>query len=202
MLAHEPRSRRFAAAQRSFSFCRWAAALNRWIVLVALLAGCGPGEWVEVKPKDGKFVVLMPGIPTMKEAGPDPSSGRPGKVRYVVTTNGMTFDLSYFDCPGILTTHKTPDVLLDQGLDNLLGFYTNVQRRTRKITLQGAPGRSFVIEGTGTTIAGRSYWVEQRLYLLQVITPTSLSLTPPVDRFLSSIRFPPEAAHVGAESSK
>jgi hypothetical protein len=170
--------------------CMRTAVVISWVAL-ALLTGCGHGRWTEVKPRDGTFVVLMPGQPAEKHSDPDFPVGRPKGVEYTLTTNGMTFDLHYFDYPKTMTMGMSADDLLDHGLKRLFSAYPHDRKQSSRITLQGFPGRSFTIESNGNIIIGRSYWVGQRLYLLQAIMGSGLSLRPEVDRFIRSIRFQP-----------
>ena len=161
------------------------------VAFVLLLIGCGPDPWTEVKPSDGMFVVLMPGQPTEKQIDPDLPLGRPKLVQYMLTRNGITFCLDYADYPDTLTSDMSPDAVLDSGLDRLFSAYPHEPKRSERTTLQGFLGRSFIIEGAGTTVIGRSYWVGQRLYILQAIMASRLSDRREAYRFFRSFRFEP-----------
>jgi len=133
----------------------------------------------------------MPAQPTEKQHEMDLPLGHIKMFEYAVTTNAITFMLNYTDYPESITAGKSPDDMLDPGIDKTLSAHPHAHKEKAKIVLQGFPGRRFSMEDpdTGYTFIAQSCLVGHRIYLVQGVMPTKLSGRREVERFITSLRF-------------
>jgi hypothetical protein len=135
----------------------------------------------------------LPGRPSEKQKEVDLPLGHLKLVHYIITTNEITFDLSYTDYPDTMTSGKSTDDLLDLGLEKMFSAYPDGLKQNAKMELQGFPGRSFSIKDprTGYSTTGRSCMVAHRIYVIQAVMPSKLADRKEVARFISSLRLAP-----------
>jgi len=138
-------------------------------------------NWREFSSNAGGFSVSMPGVPE-EEAN---TSKRGNAVRGLTLSNSSeAYLLIYSDLS------ETPsNVEIQKMMDTAISMLT--QRRNlkllsqRDISLKGYPGREFDIGRDDTSIIkGRIYIMQQRIYLLTVVTPKPSN----AQRFLESFR--------------
>jgi hypothetical protein len=161
-----------------------------FLALIMLVGGCGPARWAELELDHGNFSFSMPAQPVEKQTEMDLPLGHIKIFQYTVITNEITFMLNYTDYPERMTAGKSPDDMLDPGLDKTFSVYPRARKESEKILFQGFPGRRFSIEDpvTGYATIAKSCLVGHRIYLVQAVMPTRLSGQPEVQRFISSLR--------------
>jgi hypothetical protein len=159
--------------------------------LMLLLVSCSQDHWVELKPKDGGFVVSLPGRPSEKHIDQDLPLGHLKVVQYVITTNEVTFAVDYTEYPSTITEGRTPDAMLDLGIDRMFSAYPHGRKESIKTTLHGFPARNFTVDDpdTGYITAGSVCLVGKRNYVIQVVRPSKLDAKRDSSRFLKSFHF-------------
>jgi hypothetical protein len=156
-----------------------------------LLMSCSQKQWVDVRPSTGEFVVSMPAQPTLEKQSKDFAFGKLTWVNYNVNQGETSFMVSFVDYPDAIMTNLTSDRILASGLDQIMR--TNPSRRPLKDStglFQGFPSKDSVVDDAPlafTTIA-RQVLVGNRMYLIQVNTPTKQSESRDIQRFMDSLK--------------
>jgi hypothetical protein len=153
------------------------------LLLVGLaLSSCGR-NWVEFKPPDGSFAVMMPVKPIMKSA-PSGTSWRAtdGDMLYMVSTNTV---------PDQYKDPVQTETLFDNLQMSAMGS-DKVPAERKRITLgpEQYPGREILVEksmGGSGAMKGRAYRAHNRLFFLTVFAPLEKMGNPDVQRFLDSL---------------
>ncbi|MBD2311707.1 hypothetical protein H6G20_08555 [Desertifilum sp. FACHB-1129] len=142
-------------------------------------------NWQEFASNDGKFAVLMPGVPEA-DSKTDPN----GNVNhsFMLALDEELYLINYFDFPeGFSADSAQVRELLDT-LPN--SFAQGASARLvgdRNITLDGHPGKEFqfaLANEQAPPGIGRLYLVDRRIYLAIAMTPQSQK----AQRFLESFR--------------
>jgi hypothetical protein len=130
-------------------------------------------EWIKYTSTEGRYSVLVPGQPTVDTQEATSTSG----VKFIqykatVISTGAVYMIGYFDysAPTIFTFDKARDGMIDAVKGTLLS--------ERSISLGGSPGRELRLSakdssGVEYLMLARFYDVNQRIYVIQFITPKS-----------------------------
>lgn len=168
---------------------RTRIALVLTVGLLSLL-GCRRNQWIEFHSPDASFTVSMPGRPREIVRYEDFPSSRIKRVDYTITTNEVTFMVSYTDYPKVMGEDIRPDEMLDRALDRSFSRFPDARKVKSNMVFQGFPCRAFTIEDLNTSyvLMCRSFMVGDRLYLIQVVKPSDQPNPVIVNRFFDSFR--------------
>lgn len=163
------------------------------LTIAFALVSCGSNQWIEFTPPDRTFVVSMPARPAQKEVPQNTPLMSIKSIElnhYAITTNEITFAVSFTDYPAAMIAGSTPDKMLDSGIERMFASNPTARKESVKTVLRGFPARSFSIDNpvTGYTAVGRCCLVGQRIYVIQVIRPSRISAKQEIDRFMESFR--------------
>jgi hypothetical protein len=160
-----------------------------YVAVILVYFGPGAGAaWREVRPPDGRFSVLMPGVPRQQKS---PQALRPGDVPMIIDTyelvwRNMTFSLHHFELP----PNEDADAFVrDYGQGIARQFPGSILRPEQPVWQGGRNGKEYVLilPNNRGTLVRRLFLVGRHVYLLSVsganVSPTS----PDVTRFFNSL---------------
>ena len=151
-------------------------------VLVTTYPRWSAAKWQEFSSEEGRFSVLMPGVPAVKTQ--NLRDTQVAMHMFTADHASSSFMASYFDSG---QSAVPADSLLDRARD---GSIQNTQGHLiseEKITVDGYPGRAFKSVARGNNfVSSRIYLVEGRLYMLMVVHPENESSDAP--KFLQSFK--------------
>lgn len=174
------------------------------IYLVALCfftASFKADSWELVWSEEGQCSVMMPGEPTYEKMEVPTESGPFDLHMYMLDlsseegTDNLVYALMYTPLPEEIRAEKgKPDAETKQRMDNgrnqAISNVNGKLIREKDIYYKGYPGREFEIdyqEGMAV-IKVRMYFIENKLYQLQVITLTENIRNRSIDRFMRSFK--------------
>jgi hypothetical protein len=166
------------------------AALVLGLVVPAVQAGVA--AWRKLAP-DGKFEVMLPVKPTHQKQRLRAPFGVVEQNRYLAVDDDRdivylveTWDLP----PGLWDTEQSPEEVLDILVRGFIRNLKGQNVRQKQILLGDNPGREFeatILDGIGH-LNGRAFLVEDRVYILAVLSPISEEDPRNADRFLRSFK--------------
>jgi len=170
------------------------ALLAVWAVIWASPAFAVGDGWQPFESTDGRFAVLFPRMPQVKQSAPQL---RPATACICEMPGNRVFLITFEDPPGFAEqlAKASPAARtqmiengLDSGLDGTLKAARQVLGR-RKITLRQYSGREFEAElPDGTFLRQRVYSVEGRIYTVGVGGPKAIFDSPDAEKFFTSFK--------------
>jgi hypothetical protein len=138
------------------------------VLLLTTLANAfeRPAEWVKYTSHEGRYSVLIPQQPTLKEQEATASTGETF-TQYMAQTSDADsyYMLSYFDYTSNMAFS------LDKGRDGMVNAVNGTIISEQAITLGGQPGRDLKVsattKGIDLIIRARIYNIGTRVYVLQ-----------------------------------
>ncbi|HET9450705.1 MAG TPA: hypothetical protein VFO83_07490, partial [Aggregicoccus sp.] len=149
---------------------------------------------VELAPPEG-FKVQMPANPKVdRKQSPTPSGNVAVGSWATQTPEGVTFSVSTADYPESIIASISPTNFLNSVRDGVVKQLQGTVKSEEEITLDGYPGKAFVVESSQGEVKVRNYLVGPRLYTLLVVYNPSIG-APQADTFLGSLQLvnPPPA---------
>jgi hypothetical protein len=145
-------------------------------------------EWITHKSTEGRFSMLFPGQPTLREQEVDSARGK--LVNYVVyaSTDKAAFLASYADYPPLT---EDPQAVLDRVRGGVVDGMKGTLVKSEAITLQTVPGRQFEISYENRLAHCRIYLAKNRLYQIVAIRLATESKEEST-KFLNSFAITPE----------
>ena len=142
--------------------------------------GPAGAEWKRYRYDADRFSVEFPGAPQAK-----PNDGNTG-TRYFTSLENDSF--AYFvekaELPADL--NKTPEQIFEGYVDGAAKGTNSTIKNQKAISLNGYPGREFVLESDKLTMHFRLYLLNKTLYQILVVANTSMLSRAETDRFLNS----------------
>jgi hypothetical protein len=151
-------------------------------------------QLVELAPPEG-FKVQMP--PSPKESREKKATAA-GEVSvgswFSQTPDQVTFSVSTADYPETVIASISPANFLNSVRDGVVKQVQGTVKSQEDITLDGYPGKAYVVESPQGEVKVRNYLVGPRLYTLLVVYNPSIG-APQADTFLNSLALvnPPPA---------
>lgn len=152
---------------------RAAAVLLLVISPVLTFAIQHSDEWIKYTSKEGRYSLMLPAQPTVDSQEATTASGEKfTQYKATVSSAGAVYMIGYFDYSAgtIFTFDKARDGMVDAIKGTLLS--------ERSVSLGGSPGRELRVlakdsSGVEYLMLARFYDVNQRVYVIQFITPKS-----------------------------
>lgn len=169
------------------------------VLLLSIALNCfSQDTWISIPCE--KYYILMPGKPDTSTVEKYLAGyGRYSVHRKVFVDSIYSYGLSVTEYPlsfGIDSQDSTQ--FIDSGFDGAISSQVKVLKGTypseiKKISLNGFPGREYVIEvkSTNTLITSRMYLVNNKLYSLMVGTTKENSDNTYIKKFLDSFLLKP-----------
>jgi predicted Ser/Thr protein kinase len=155
-------------------------------------------DWETFTPAGGACSVRLPGRPSTEKKVEQTANGPVERTEYNLRAGPFHYNLSYADFPGRLFLGPDAEKALDAARDgavNAVKGQGGRLRESRRVELDGFPGRDVVIEvGDGARLVlvrCRLYLVKQRFYQLTIAADAAEISRAEVDYFLDSLRLAP-----------
>lgn len=166
------------------------------IIIAALSFKSAEKEWHPFEPVNGNFVVLMPGVPEMKEKIVNSAVGEIKLIMYMYqppsgTDDNVAYAVSYMDYPADKITSDSTTLIkdfFDNARDGSIKAIQGKLLTEEIIKYKNFPGREQRVDFRNgmAIIKYRHYLVNNRVYTLQVITPTDNNFNKSINKFLDS----------------
>jgi hypothetical protein len=151
--------------------------------------------WQEFRSEDGRYSVLMPGKPEEETISMETDAGAVEATYARMEVDGVTYMVMYLDPPAE-SLQLGPDEYFRQYID---GAVQNIESNSgvdiqdptiSEITLDGNPGREFVISVSAENLLSRhrTYLVDTRQYLIQATGPVEKVSSDETARYLDSLK--------------
>jgi len=143
----------------------------------------------EFRSNDGRFTVLMPGKPEVRNEAMDMPFGKVNTITYMASSRKVGCAVAYTDYPALLIKSTDPQKLLE-GAKN--GAIKNVSGRLvseTSIDFHGLPARDVVIEiPNKALVTARFILVSPRFYELMFFATTDKSHEQDISQFFNSFK--------------
>ena len=105
----------------------------------------GSGQWVQVVPANGRFLVSMPNQLVQSQVSANTFVGRATVHKFVADLGREAYMVLYADYPPSFMDNSSMENMLDAARDSTIANTEGVRLvRERRISLNGLPGREFV----------------------------------------------------------
>jgi len=159
-----------------------------WVLIPKAQSKLDPGDvtttvkWTTYSSAPGRFSMLFPGQPTLKEQPVDSAAGKLTNNILMASSGSSAFLASYADYPLV---NDDLQAILDRVRDGAVSGIKGTLIKSTPITHKGYPGREFQASGEGLLATFRIYVVNNRLYQMVAVYPPGAS-TEEVKDFLNS----------------
>ena len=150
-------------------------------------------DWQTLKSKAGKFSILMPAKPKLKETSTPSPVGRIPEEIYEAKTPQLKVIAEYSKLPSVAVFFGGHKTILKKSVTAFIQGEKGTLQKQEDIELQGFPGTAITFtapDKTGGTDFGKAhfYLVKKLLYVLVAKTPKAKSDLAGQDRFLNSFK--------------
>lgn len=154
--------------------------------LSLLIASCGPGDWVEVRSKEGRFSTKMPAIPAETTQQVETAAGPIALRSRELDHEGFQYIVSFSDYPDAFLAQNGPESILDAAREGTTVAGELLEES--RISLGENPGRLLVVlDPSGERVLQiRLLLVGRRLYQFGIVTPKQDQSAAEVARFLDA----------------
>ncbi len=158
------------------------------ISLALLAASCGPGDWLEIRSKEGRFAIKMPAAPEENMREIETSAGPIALRVQQLEHGGFDYMVGFSDYPDEVLAAREPASILDGARDGAIASIRGKLLAERAISLGEHIGRavSLLDESGEQILQMRLLLVGKRLYQFGIATPTRDRSAEEVARFLDS----------------
>lgn len=175
-------------------------SLSVLIIAVAITSFCPQtNDWKEFSPSKSDCAVLMPGEPEMREKLLNSDLGEIKLILYMYqppkdgSDPNVAYAVSYMDYPADRITSDSSQLIkafFDNARDGAIRSIQGKLLTEEIIKYKQYPGREQRIDFRNgmAVIKYRHYLVKNRLYSLQVITPTENNFNKSINKFLDSFK--------------
>lgn len=175
-------------------------SIARFSVLVLSLtffASCGGNndKWAVYNSGEGGFSINMPAQPEKTEKVEVTPFGKQ-KVHFITWKPSTfaidkfkLFQVSYTDCPPRFASDSIMvDFMLDSSIRMRKKDFTEKDFGAETITLNGYPGKSFILDNGGNTVIVKQCITNGRRYDLVVIAKNGQGTNPEIGEFFNSFK--------------
>jgi hypothetical protein len=156
--------------------------------LSLLIASCGSGDWVEVRPQDGRFSIEMPAPPTETTQRVETAAGPIALRSWALDHRSFHYFVSFSDYPDAFLAASGPEAILDAASRGASATVASERVEESPISLGENPGRFLVLlDAPGERVLQiRLLLVGRRLYQFGIVTPKQDRSAAEVARFLDA----------------
>lgn len=160
------------------------------LMLAVLLVSCQMADFKEFTSQEGGFSVLMPGTPEEQTEQVDTLNELIDMHNFAASKGDVGYIVTYGDFPFSVTRVNTPEKLLKDLQNSVMGFGKGVQLEEKDITLGGYPGKELKVESADGKyiIYHRMYMVGERLYQVLASAPKGQESSKDIPEFLDSFK--------------
>ncbi len=153
-----------------------------------LLTACWSLSWQEFTAPDGRFEILMPGVPEMQVNEIQSGLGPLTQILYMVDRGPQAYMIGFTELDEALLAEQSADILLEDAAGRGVAGVGGEVLDYQEIEFAGYPGRELQIEvadGDGV-IQARFILVDDRLYQISAVVATKIVDEAVNERFLDS----------------
>ncbi len=123
-------------------------------------------------------------------------------VTYAANENGVSYIVNAVDYPEAFVATVPAEALIKGGIEGIAQQVQGEVKSSEDITLDGYPGKAYMLASPSGEVKGRSYLVGPRVYNLITVYNAAIG-APGADEFLDSLKLvnpPPQIERAGAEA--
>lgn len=145
-------------------------------------------EWERFRSEEGRFAVLMAGVPDERTIEEEIAGGRVASRYFSFGRSGVLYAVAYVDLPAGQVRQTGVGEILDQARQALAGrVQGEMLEEEEEIVLEGYPGRMWKFAaGDGSLLQARGWLVDERLYTLMAGMEEEGASQAEVDAFFTS----------------
>jgi hypothetical protein len=145
--------------------------------------------WSEFSTAEGRFKVLMPGIPVSQTLTLEMHNARIVHHSYLSSKRGVTCVVDYVDLAPEVVDPNHAKILFDEARDQFIKDSQGKLATETPISLEGYPGREVRLHVYGGEAVARFYLVGDRFYQLAIIAANPApNPNGEIDNFFSSFK--------------
>lgn len=129
-------------------------------------------EWVTITDPDNSFSILMPRKPEIKTQMADSPVGKIPLQLHISQTGVTAYAFAYGDAPDKLDSPDYAQKALVASRDKIIAQTNSKVLAEKEIKYEEFPGREIKYQNSMITALHRIYYVNNRIYQLQVIVPS------------------------------
>ncbi|WP_043710200.1 hypothetical protein [Corallococcus macrosporus] len=151
------------------------------------------------------FSVKLPGPPPQaqrSEAALPKRTDKATLVTYAANEGGVSYIVNAVDYPEAFVATVPAEALINGGIQGIAGQVQGELKSSEDITLEGYPGKAYVLASPSGEVKGRSYLVGPRVYNLITVYNAGIG-APGADEFLDSLKLvnpPPQIERASADA--
>ncbi|WP_257453501.1 hypothetical protein [Archangium lipolyticum] len=140
------------------------------------------------------FSVMIPGEPQAQRGEVAIPGGKVITAAWTSNVEGVLYSISTADYPEKVVAANPAAAFLNEGKNGLVNQLKGTIKSEEDVTVQGYPGKAFVVSSDAGEVKARNFLVGPRLYTLLVLYNPSIG-APAADDFLTSLELinPPPA---------
>ncbi len=143
----------------------------------------------EFRSDEGRFTVLMPGKPKVKNETVNMPFGKVNTITYMAGSRKIGCAVAYADYPALLIKSADPQKLLDGARDGAIKDGNGRLISETSINFHGLPARDVLIEVPGKTFTATRYiLVSPRFYTLLFFAPENKGHEQDISQFFNSFK--------------
>ncbi|WP_240358239.1 hypothetical protein [Myxococcus vastator] len=135
------------------------------------------------------FTVKLPGPPPQaqrSEAALPKRTDKATLVTYAANEEGVSYIVNAVDYPEAFVATVPAEALINGGIQGIAGQVGGELKSSEDITLDGYPGKAYVLASPSGEVKGRSFLVGPRVYNLITVYNAAIG-APGADEFLTSL---------------
>ena len=145
------------------------------------------GGWMMFKSEEGRFSVLMPGIPEDPEIKTTPSEHGPYTTYMIILKNPPhVFLVGWVDYDPSFNFNRQAEIEMNR--DNFVKGLKATLLTSRHLTIDGYPALEFTAEVNDRVFTSRVYLVGRRPYQIVIGSPKGVDDSVNVNRFFNSFK--------------
>ncbi len=133
-----------------------------------------PIKWETFTAPDKSFSILLPTKPQHQQRVVDSPTGKIAGTTYISIQAVTGYSVTYADTSAKLDAPEQAKDALDQTRDLLLAQTQGKLLRERNLPYGNYPGRELKVESPKVTAINRYYYVNNRVYIVQVVVPAGM----------------------------
>ncbi|WP_217917248.1 MULTISPECIES: hypothetical protein [unclassified Myxococcus] len=151
------------------------------------------------------FTVKLPGPPPQaqrSEAALPKRTDKATLVTYAANEEGVSYIVNAVDYPEAFVATVPAEALINGGIQGIAGQVGGELKSSEDITLEGYPGKAYVLASPSGEVKGRSFLVGPRVYNLITVYNAAIG-APGADEFLASLTLvnpPPKIERATADA--
>jgi hypothetical protein len=148
------------------------------------------------------FSVMIPGEAQSQRGEVAIPGGKVTTAAWTSNVEGVLYSISTADYPEKVVAANPAAAFLNEGKNGLVNQLKGTIKSEEDVTLQGYPGKAFVVSSDAGEVKARNFLVGPRLYTLLVLYNPSIG-APAADDFLTSLELinPPPAIGSGTAAA-